>query len=141
MIRAHVAAIRDLLAPLEAAPTNLLMFEAGLDGEDVALAPLQPARTPYVVLRIGGFPLSSSRLAQWSNDLDGRLYVACAGAVWDEAAWALEKTRGVLLDAVPVVSGRSVAPLSLVDSSQIEADRDASPPVWVGVDLYAVRSF
>lgn len=141
MIRAHVDAVRALLAPLEASPTSLLVFEGGLDGPYTATLPLQPLRTPYVVLRVGGFPISTGRLAQWSNDLDGRLYVACAGAVWDEAAWAMEKTRGVLLDAVPVVSGRSVAPLRLVDSSPIEADRDASPPVWVGVDLYAVRSF
>jgi hypothetical protein len=142
VIRAHVAAVRALLAPLEASPTSMPVFVAGLDDPHVPLDPQQPSRTPYVVLRTDGLPtLRSERLAPWSNDVTGRLYVVCAGSSWDEAAWALEKTRGVLADVVPVVAGRSVAPLRLVDSSDIEADRDVSPPLWSGVDVYALQTF
>lgn len=141
MIRVHVQAFRALLAPLEAAPTGLLVVMAALDGEDVALTPQQPARTPYVVVRVGGFGQDSDRLAPWSQAVDGRLFVAHAGATWDEAAWAVEHTRSVLLDVVPTVTGRSCAPLALVDSSPIAADRDASPPLFETTDLYAFRSF
>lgn len=140
MIRAHLDAVSELLAPLQSAPTNLLVVLAGLDDAWTALDPQQPQRLPYVVVRTTGMPVTSDRLAQWSNRLDGRIYVTCVGAVWDSAAWAMEKTRGVLLDAVPTVAGRSVAPLALVDSSDIAADRDASPPVWVGTDIYRLMS-
>jgi hypothetical protein len=141
VIRAHYSAVRALVAALEAAPTSLLVFDGAVDGEDVGLAPQQPERTPYVVLRPGRSPqVNDERLAPWSRRFDGRVYVTCVGATWDEAAWALEQTRGVLLDVVPVVAGRSVAPLALFDSSPIEVDRDTAPPLFVGVDLYSLFS-
>jgi hypothetical protein len=139
-IRAHLTAVAALLAPLQAAPTNLLVFTGSVDGEGTPLVPIQPERTPYVVVRLGASPVTSGRLAPYSRELDARIYVACAGATWDEAAWAMEQIRVVLLDVVPVVSGRSLGPLRMVDSSPIEPDRDATPPVFVGVDLYGLLS-
>ena len=140
MIRAHFDAISVLLDPIQSPPTGLLVYTAALDDAWTPLDPPQPMQYPYAVMRSSGMPVTSDRLAQWSNRLDGLIYMTGVGLVYDQAAWVLEKIRSVLLDAVPVVSGRSVAPLALVDSSTIEADRDVSPPLFHGVDVYRLFS-
>lgn len=140
MIRAHLDAVAALLDPLKAAPASVPVYVGSVDGDDAALSDLPPARTPYVVVRSDTMPLSSDRLATWSQRLDGRVYVQCVGADWREAAWALEQTRARLLDVAPVVSGRSVAPLQLEGGQPVEADRDVTPPVFMGVDVYRLLS-
>lgn len=137
MIRTHLAAVVALLATR---PASLHLWVPTLDDAGQVPSANTPPDTPYVVVRPDGMPLSSDRLAQWSTVLNGRIYVTHVGATQDEVLWAMEQTRALLLDAYPVVSGRSVSPLAIVASGPIEADRDVSPPVLVGVDIYRLFS-
>ena len=128
-----------LLAPLTAAPT-LLPVSVGEDDDQGKALPSGPMQTPRVVVRFSSLLRSSEVLAPNSARQDGRVYVVCEGATWDECAWAMEHTRTVLVDVAPVVAGRSVAALALDATSGPDADRDAPPPVFVGVDIYRLLS-
>jgi hypothetical protein len=140
VIQEHVAAVKLLLDAVASDSTGALITYIGAPDSEAYQLPSTPPRTPYVVLRTDSMPLESDRLAQYSSALNGRVYIVGVGSTWDEAAWALDKTRGVLLDVVPVVAGRSVAPLALVGSSPIEADGDVIPPLFSGVDIYRLFS-
>lgn len=140
MIRAHLNAVLALLAPLSASPTDTPIYTGSADAQDQA--PILPAArvTPYVVVRTDNMPVTSGRLAQYSGNLTGRFYVTCIGKTVEEAQWAQEKTRALLVDKRPVVTGRSVGRLSLTDSSPVETDRDVQPPLVYAVDVYTVFS-
>jgi hypothetical protein len=140
VIRSHLDAVAALLAPLKSAPANMPVYVGSVDGDDAALTDLPPAHTPYVVVRSDTMPITSDRLAPWSQRLDGRVYIQAVGADWREAAWALEATRALLSDVAPAVTGRSVAALALEGGQPIEADRDVTPPLFMGVDVYRLMS-
>lgn len=138
-IRAHLAAVTALLQPLTVAPTNLAVDVAGVDDEAAPPTGGQPA-TPYVVVTPDGLPQVSDRLAGWSANIVGTIYVRHVGATWAEAAWAQEKTRARLLDQVPTVAGRSVAPLRMFDTEPVRVDRDEPTPLFYAVDVYRLWS-
>jgi hypothetical protein len=138
VIMEHFQAVSGLLAPLEAAPTNLLVAISALDDVWTPQLPQQPERYPYVVVRPDSMPVFSDRLAQYSGNLLGRVYVTAVGEVVNQVLWALDKTRSVLVDAVPVIAGRSVSPLRLDGGQPVMADRDTTPPVFFGVDIYTL---
>lgn len=137
MIRAHVTAITTLLAGL---PSTCKVHLADVDGALDGVNAAPPPSTPYVVLRTDSAPLTSDRLTQWSNRLDMRLYVTCVGATMREAQWAQEKTRALLVDVVPTVTGRTCGPLTMADSSPVTTDHDVTPPLLVVVDVYRLLS-
>jgi hypothetical protein len=140
MIRAHLDAFVALLAPLTSAPTSMPVVVGSADA--VNQAPALPADrvTPFVVVRSDNMPVTSGRLAQYSGNLLGRVYVTCVGKTVREAQWAQEKTRALLIDKKPVVTGRSVARLKLADSSPTQTDRDVQPPLVYAVDMYELFS-
>lgn len=144
MIRAHFDAVVALLAPLKAAPSNTPILVGGADSIDQA--PVLPAArvTPYVVVRPDSMPQESDRLAPFSGNLNGRIYVTCIGADVREVQWAQERTRALLVDKRPSVTvasvARSVAPLSLEGGSPVAIDRDVTPHLYYAVDVYRLFS-
>jgi hypothetical protein len=140
VIRAHLDAVMALLAPLSAAPTNTPVIKGSPDSLDQA--PQLPASrvTPFVVVRPDSMPMASGRLGQYSGNLNGRIYVTCVGANTDEAQWAQEKTRALLLDKRPTVAGRSVGRMGMDDSSLMQRDPDVTPPLFFVVDIYRLFS-
>lgn len=134
MIRAHLAAVVGLLTTGLPSTTGVHVGEVGSALE--ATDPAPPESTPYVVVRTDTMPVTSDRLAQWSQRLDARFYVSCVGQTVREAQWAQEKTRALLLDVVPVVAGRTCGPLTGGDSSPVAIDRDVTPSLFVAVDVY-----
>ena len=140
MIRAHVDAVLTLLAPLSAAPSSTPVFDGTVDDESHPVPTTAPPRTPYVVVSSDDMPMRGQTLGTWSSTLDGLLYVRCVGSDRREAQWAQEKTRALLLDVRPQVTGRSCWPLKLVDGDPLRPDRDVTPPVLVVVDVYRLAS-
>lgn len=141
MLRAHLAAVRVLLEPLTAPPSSTPVIVGDLDDAGKASTAGVLPVTPYVMVRPDSFPMVSDRLAQWSANVNGRLYVTCVGGTVAEAQWAQERTRDLLLDKRPVVAGRSVAPLALVDGQPLQSDRDTTPPLLFVVDVYRYSTF
>lgn len=139
-VRAHVDAVMALLASLPNAPTSMPVLRQSADAIDQAPALPASRVTPYVVVRTDSMPMESGRLAQYSGNLRGLVYVTHVGESAKEAQWAQEKTRVLLLDKKPVVSGRSVGRLSMTDSSPVLADRDVQPPLIYVVDVYSLFS-
>jgi len=140
VIRAHRDAVLALLAPLTTDPAVGFTVAVGAldDAGKPALDPVPPV-TPYAVLRIRS-RMTSDRLVPWHGRFDATVYLTHCGRTEDEAAWAQERTRALLLDAVPAVTGRVCAPLAMLDSQPIHTDRDVSPPLFYGVDVYTVYS-
>jgi hypothetical protein len=140
VIRAHLDAVMALLASLTSAPTNMPVVRQSADALDQA--PVLPGTrvTPYVVVRTDSMPMESRAIAQYSGNLHGLIYVTHVGESVKEAQWAQEKTRVLLLDKKPTVTGRSVGRLSLADSSPVQTDRDVQPPLIYVVDVYRLFS-
>jgi hypothetical protein len=140
VIRAHLDAVMALLASLASAPTSMPVVRQSADALDQA--PVLPGTrvTPYVVVRTDSMPMESGRIAQYSGNLNGLIYVTHVGESVKEAQWAQEKTRVLLLDKKPTVTGRSVGRLSLADSSPVQTDRDVQPPLIYVVDVYRLFS-
>jgi hypothetical protein len=140
VLRAHYNGFRALLAPLEAraGAEKVEVYDGSADalGETPSLPADRPER--YVVTRPDSMPMSSERLAQHSNELTGRLYVTHVGVSVRQVQWLQEQTRALLLDKRPVVTGRRVAPLSLLDSSPVSVDRDLQPAPLYAVDVYTL---
>ena len=97
-----------ILARLQTAP-NLTVF----DGEVPSTPPLDGdgAVKPYTVLWGGGGEPLPSSLAWKHEDLDLPFQVTCAGGDLTRCLWALDTARGVLLDQVLIVPGRSLGPI------------------------------
>jgi hypothetical protein len=87
-----------------------------------------------------GLPQANDRLAGWSANIDGLVYVRCFGDTVLEVAWVQEKTRAVLLDVTPTIAGRSVQPLRMYSSQRPSADRDEPTPLFAAVDVYTLFS-
>jgi hypothetical protein len=140
LIRAHLDAFVALLASLTGSPTNMPVLTGSADAQNQA--PVLPADrvTPFIVVRPDNMPVFSDRIAQHSANLLGRLYVTCVGKTVREAQWAQEKSRALLVDKRPVVTGRSVGRLKLTDSSPVQTDRDVQPPLVYAVDVYELFS-
>lgn len=139
-VRAHFDATVALLDPLKGAPSNTAVLVGGADAIDQA--PVLPSArpTPYVVVRPDSLPQENDRLAPWSNNVNGRIYVTCVGKDVREVQWALEKTRALLLDRRPTVAGRSVGRLAMDGGSPLSIDRDVTPAVYYSVDVYRLFS-
>ncbi len=137
MIRAHLTGFLGLLTPLAGNPPVLT---GSADAQDQA--PILPTdrTTPYVVVRTDNMPMTSDRIAQASTHLTGRFYVTHVGKTVQEVQWAQEKTRALLVDKRPTVTGRSVGRLSMTDSSPVQTDRDVQPPLVYAVDVYTCFS-
>lgn len=140
MLRAHLTGFLALLAPLSSAPSNVPVVTGAADSEDQA--PALPANRPerFIVVRPDSMPVDSGRLAQYSGNLNGRLYVTCVGRTVEQVQWLQEKSRALLVDKRPVVTGRSVAPLKVLDGSPVTVDRDVQPSVLYAVDVYQLFS-
>lgn len=137
MIRDHLAAVVALLEASVPATCTVHVGDVGgaLEGES------DPApATPYLVVHTDTMPVTSDRLGQWSNRLDARFYVKAVGATWREAAWGLEHARAALLDVTPTVPGRTCGPLHLGDGQPVDKDRDVTPALFYGVDVYRLMS-
>lgn len=113
------------------------------DGLPVHLIDVPPSVTPaypYVLLWSSTGDEDSDDLGSTSY-LNDQVGVTCVGltpeAVWD----VVSRTRAVLLDWRPTVSGWYSQPLSIDASDRIQADRDVTLPnvnrhPYYGVDLY-----
>lgn len=128
-MRAHVEAVRALLAPL------------GCETYYVDV-PDRPT-LPYVLLwgsngtptdeRPIGFP------APADDDLADLLGVTCVAGTAYGVLTLRGDVRAVLDDSRPPVAGRSVE-LHLFDSQRTQVDRDVTPHVPYGVDVYRLTS-
>lgn len=136
-IRAHRDAFRALITA--ALPNHQLVDGVWGTAEQAPPAQTPPA-TPYMVLRVGSAPLTSDRLAPFSNVLALRLNLTCVGATQDEALWLVEHTRTVLLDQRITVAGWNTGPLQLADTQPVRPDTDVDPPLMVAVDVYGLTS-
>lgn len=136
MIRAHLDAFVALITPLSSAPTSMPVLTGSADAQNQAPALPADRVTPFIVVRTDNMPVFSDRIAQHSANLIGRFYVTCVGKTVREAQWAQEKSRALLVDKKPTVSGRSVGRLKLSDSSPTQTDRDVQPPLVFAVDVY-----
>jgi len=135
VIRAHVAGVLALVTPLAAAPTSMPVYSSALDGAE------QPPLTGHpdsrwVVVDFDGLPQDNDRLAGWSANITGLVYVRHFGQTFAEVGWAQEKTRSALLDVRPVIAGRSVQPLRMYSAQRPSPDRDEPTPLFAAVDVY-----
>lgn len=136
-VRAHMAGVLALVTPLAASPTLLPVFSAALD--DAAQPPTDGRPdSRWVIVDFDGLPQPNDRLAGWSANVDGLVYIRCFGDTTGEVAWAQEKTRAVLLDVAPTIAGRSVQPLRMYSSQRPAPDRDEPTPLFAAVDVYTL---
>ena len=130
-MRAHIAAIMTMLAPLD----HQVHFV------DVPDAPTYP----YILLwSSAGVPGREVPLCDKHTDLDTQLGVTCVAATPLGVLTLAGLVRPILDGSEPVVPGRSVR-LDLTDSRDVQVDRDVTMlqpdrhPAY-GVDLYRLRS-
>lgn len=136
-IRAHMTGVLALVTPLAAAPTSLPVYSSALD--DAAQPPTEGRPdSRWVVVDFDGLPAENDRLAGWSANINGLVYVRCFGDTVREVAWAQEKTRAVLLDVAPTITGRSVQPLRMYSAQRPTPDRDEPTPLFAAVDVYTL---
>lgn len=131
-VRAHVDGLMALLAA-----------QLGGLGEAVAVyrakAPAA-AVPPYVVLYAGPGRHEGS-LGDRFRDLFLEFQITAVGTTSEQAEWAADAARLVLLTMQPTVPGRQVQPLWQVDSSQpVARDDDVTPPLFYLPVIYQMRS-
>lgn len=124
-MREHIAAIEALLAPLGLATYYV----------DV---PEKPAATYVLLWGSGGVP-SSERAIAGPDDLTDLLGVTCVAGTGYGVLTLRADVRALLDGARPAVPGR-VVELHLFDSRPTWVDRDVTPHVSSGVDLYRLTS-
>lgn len=130
-MRDHFDAVKALLAPL-----NRRVYVIGA-----------PSAVEYPYFLLWGLPGTRSTEA-----LDGRqvvvndlLRVTSVGKTPESAMELQRLSRDALIEAVPVVAGRTVHALRMFDSQPIQADRDIVLPdvnrnPFYGVDIYRLVS-
>lgn len=124
-MREHVAAVEALLAPLGYATYYV----------DV---PAKPAAAYVLLWGSSGTPSDETTLGR-PDDLTDLLGVTCVAATAYGVLTVRSKVRSVLDCAQPNVPGRFVE-LHLFDSRDTQVDRDVTPHVAYGVDLYRLTS-
>ena len=124
-MREHVAAIEALLAPLGYATYYV----------DV---PTKPAAAYVLLWGSSGTPSGETTLGR-PDDLTDLLGVTCVAATGYGVLTVRAQVRSVLDYAQPAVPGRFVE-LHLFDSQNTQVDRDVTPHVSYGVDLYRLTS-
>jgi hypothetical protein len=128
-MRAHIAAIEALLAPL---------------GYETYYVDVPETPTiPYVLLWSSNGTTTEERPigypAPADDDLTDLLGVTCVAGTAYGVLTLRAAVRGVLNDSRPAVPGR-YAELHLFDSQNTQVDRDVTPHVPYGVDLYRLTS-
>lgn len=127
-VRAHVDGLLTLLA---AQATGVGVYR----GEAPAGAAL-----PYVVLYTDpGTPEGS--LGDRHRDLLIEFQATAVGRTSEQAEWAADKVRGVLLTQQPTVTGRVVQPLwQAASGPRVQRDDDLTPPVFYLPVIYQMRT-
>lgn len=138
-MKAHIDAIKAMFAPY---------------GKDVYFADavkydaqgnVVPLTYPYVLLWSGTGRLISDEVDGAQDDLNDILGVTTVAASADAVLVATARVRSYLLGKQPVVEGRYVQPLRLIDAQQVTPDRDVTVPGTnrhpsFAVDLYRLIS-
>lgn len=124
-MRAHIAAIEALLAPL------------GYQTYYVDV-PTKPAPVYVLLWGSSGVP-SSEQAICGPDDLTDLLGVTVVAGTAYGVLTVRSQVRAVLDGAMPAVAGRVVW-LRLFDSQNTQVDRDVTPHVPYGVDLYQLKS-
>lgn len=106
----------------------------------VGRAPLESA-PPYVVLYPDAGDVVSARLAERHRRITVHVIVHAIGSGPEQAVWAGDKARAVLLGPAPAVAGRHTYPLVQTPGMPpLSRDDDVSPPLYMAVTEYEMRS-
>lgn len=130
MIVAHVNALAALLT------AQGLAVSKGYP-TDAAGVPIVLPDRPYVVLTHDSGKSSRDFEAR-SESRYFRFRTVVVGDSDDAVSIAAAKVFAGLLDVRPAVSGRVCGPIDHVDTDETRPDTDSNPPVFVGVDEWAL---
>ena len=124
MIQAHYDAVKALLTPVatvheDAAPTG--------------------ATLPYVILRSDDGAPAPARLDGASDRRMFRFYATVVGATGDSCRIVATKVQTALLDARPVISGRTVGRIRWETSQPAGRDYDV-PSVFSAVSTWTLQT-
>lgn len=130
MIRAHVAAVKALLAG-----QGLTVHEGGAPDD---------ATVPYVVLWTDSGTRTRTKMCPTSDQADLFVTAVSVGSTEEQTGWVAEKVFAALLDQAPAVAGRSIAPMTHEASDPLRRDPDVVQPggaiVFEQVDVFRLIS-
>lgn len=124
MIRAHVDAV---LARLRA---DSILADSTFDGQVVGT----PER--YCVVYSSGGVRNSERLTGRSVFADFSFTIHSVGSTAEQARLVEERVIAQLLDWTPTIAGRNCRRMMHVVSRPVDMDKDVSPPLFYGVDVF-----
>lgn len=125
----HFQVFRALLSTL---PVSITLYQ-----DDIPETP----SFPYAVLRMSTGTESAERLCVDSNAADFWAWLTCVGTTGDSARVVARETRARLVDARPVVAGRTCTPIRKESSLTIQPDRDVVVPGTNLHPLYGVDGY
>jgi hypothetical protein len=112
--RPHIAALTALLTG-----AGLTVIDGG-QGE--------PAPPCVVLWPTPGEPEAGS-LADPTSDLSVEITTVACGSTVDQALWVADKVTAALLRAAPVITGRTVHPITRVDATSVRRDDALAAPI------------
>lgn len=128
-----------IIAALAAAPCDVGDGEkptgAGWQG-----VPDQSQFAPYLVLHPVSGGTTDGTLAASDDDAASLYQLTAVGATREQAEWAADEGRDVMLGVAITVSGRSVAQVRVDMLGGARRDDTVQPSVWMAVDRYRVVS-
>jgi hypothetical protein len=112
--RPHIAALSALLTG-----AGLTVVDGGQG------APVPPC---VVLWPAPGEPAAGS-LGDPTSDLIVEVTTVACGSTVDQALWVADKINAALLRAVPVITGRTVHPITFVDRTSVARDDALATPI------------
>lgn len=95
---------------------------------------------PYVVLYPGIIPGIDGPVSDPYADTQSEYQVTAVGQTADQARWAADKARDILLTHPLTVPGRDVQLVGWSNGRPAQRDDDVTPPLHYAIDLYEIHS-